>query len=94
MHTHRALTCETKNAASECIVCNLMSLVLQEQLEALMRGAGARSETDGITWTGFSEYYRRQEEEAKTLSSQVNKVAEIKGQMAPKLHSSFHEIRL
>ena len=46
-----------------------------------MKGAGARSETDGITWTGFAEYYRRQEEEAKALGSDANAVAEIKGQM-------------
>lgn len=74
--------------------CNLISAVLQEQLEALMSGAGARSEMDGITWAGFAEYYRRQEEEAKTLSSDANKVAEIKGQTGLKTTVRFMNLIL
>ena len=39
----------------------------------LMSGA------NGITWSGFAEYYRKQEEECSALSSDANKLAEIKG---------------
>jgi Ca2+-binding EF-hand superfamily protein len=52
--------------------------LIPAQFEALMTGGGARSATDGITWAGFAEYYRRQEEEAKALSSDANKLSEIK----------------